>query len=134
MLKYELKANGLMVYSLVSIHLIALNLGYNKSKLSKTLNYSPSDMLNFNCLEKGLGLASPPHYLHDFSRKFFPMSYSIEWQKLIVWLALLLAILGSMYTKIVCWQDTGVIIFEINLIFLIMPFCYMTKKPRQKLK
>ena len=31
-------------------------------------------------------------------------------------------------------KDCDVIKFEIKLIFLIKPFCYMTKKLRQKLK
>ena len=26
-------------------------------------------MLNFDCLEKGLGIVSPPHFVYDFSRK-----------------------------------------------------------------
>ena len=35
---------------------------------------------------------------------------------------------------IVCYPGCDVIKFEINLIFLIKPFCQMTKKSRQKLK
>ena len=34
-------------------------------------------MLNFNFLERGLGLASPPHFVYDFSRKMFLTLYSI---------------------------------------------------------
>ena len=30
-------------------------------------------MLNFNFPEKGLGLVSPPDFVHDFSRKMFLM-------------------------------------------------------------
>ena len=30
-------------------------------------------MLNFNFPEKNLGLASPPHFVNDFSRKMFRM-------------------------------------------------------------
>ena len=33
-------------------------------------------MLNFDLLEKGLGINSPPHFLYDFSRKVFHMLYS----------------------------------------------------------
>ena len=58
--------------------LIALNLEYNKNKLYKTLDYLSSDKLNFDFLEKGLGLVSPPHSVHDFSRKMFLMLYSIN--------------------------------------------------------
>ena len=35
-------------------------------------------MLNFNFSEKGLGLVSPPHFVHDFSRKMLLMLYSIN--------------------------------------------------------
>ena len=35
-------------------------------------------MLNFDLLEKGLGTVSPPHFVYDFSRKMFLMSYSIK--------------------------------------------------------
>ena len=28
-------------------------------------------MLNFDFLEKGQGIASPPHFVYDFSRKMF---------------------------------------------------------------
>ena len=34
-------------------------------------------MLNFDFLEKGLGVVSPPHFVHDFTRKVFFMLYSI---------------------------------------------------------
>ena len=30
-------------------------------------------MLNFEFLEKGLGIVSPPHFVFDFSRKIFPI-------------------------------------------------------------
>ena len=29
-------------------------------------------MLNFDFLQKGLGLASPPHFAYDFQEKYFP--------------------------------------------------------------
>ena len=35
-------------------------------------------MLNFNFSEKGLGLASSPYFLYDFSRKMFLMLRSIN--------------------------------------------------------
>ena len=50
---------------------MALNLSYNKSKLYKTLDYWSRDMFNFNFLEKGMGLVSLPHFVHDFSKKWF---------------------------------------------------------------
>ena len=75
--------------------LIALNLGCNKNKLCKTLDYWSRDMLNFNFSEKGLGLVSPPHFMYDFSRKMFLMLHSINWPNFIVWLSLLLEILSN---------------------------------------
>ena len=35
-------------------------------------------MLNFDFLEKGLGIVSLPHFVYDFSRKIFLMLYSIN--------------------------------------------------------
>ena len=113
--------------------MIALNLRYNKNKLYKILDCWSRDILNFNFPEKFLGLASPLDILHDLSRKMFLMLYSIDWQNFIIWLALLLEILSNTYITIVCYLDCDVIKFETNLIFLIKPFCYMTKKSRKKI-
>ena len=33
----------------------------------------------FDFLEKGLGIVSPPHFVYGFSRKMFLMLYSINW-------------------------------------------------------
>ena len=35
-------------------------------------------MLNFGFLEKGLGIASPPHFVNDFSGKTFLMLYAVN--------------------------------------------------------
>ena len=35
----------------------------------KTLDYLSRDMLNFEFLEKGLGIISPSHFMYDFSKK-----------------------------------------------------------------
>ena len=35
-------------------------------------------MLNFDLLEKGLGIVSPPHFENDFSRQMAIMLYSIN--------------------------------------------------------
>ena len=37
------------------------------------LYYWSRGMLNFNFLEKGLGIVSPPYFVYDFSRKMFRM-------------------------------------------------------------
>ena len=113
---------------------IALNLEYNKNKLHKTLDYWIKDMLNFNFSGKSLGIVSPPNFVYDFSGKMFLMIHSINWPNFIVWLHLLLEILDNICITIVCYPCCDVIKFEINLIFLIKPFYYMTKRSRQKLK
>ena len=83
-------------------------------------------MLNFDFLEKGLGIVSPPHFVYDVSRKIFLMSYSINWPKFHVWLSLLFEILGNICIAIVRFQGFDAIDFEINLIFLIKSFFCMT--------
>ena len=91
-------------------------------------------MFNFNFSEKSLELLYPPHFVYDFSRKHFLVLHFINWPKFIVWLPSLLEILGNMCITIVCKLGCHVRNFVINLIFLIKPFCYMTKKSRQKFK
>ena len=101
---------------------------YNKNKLCKTLDYWSRDMLNFDFLEKGLGIASPTHFMYDFSRKMFIMLCYVNWTNFITWLLLLLEILGNKCIAIVCFPGCDVINFQTNLIFLIEPFFYMIKK------
>ena len=60
--------------------------------------------------------------------------YSINWQNFIASLPFFLEILSNMCIAIVCFPGFDVINFENNLIFLIKPFLYMTRKSRQKLK
>ena len=119
-----------MVCNLVSIGFNTLNLAYNKNKLYETLDYWSRDMFNV----WGLGLVPPSHFVYDFSRKMFLMLYSINWPNFIVWLPSLLEISGNMCIKNVCFPGYDVINFEINLIFLISGFFYMTKNSRQKFK
>ena len=52
----------------------------------------------------------------------------------IAWLSLLLDILLNKFIAVFSFPVRDVINFEINLIFLINPFFYMTKKLRQKFK
>ena len=118
-----------MVCSLISLYIsIALKLAYNRNKLFKTLHNSSRDMLNFDILDKGLGILSPARFGYDFSTKMFLMLCSIKWPNFIVWLPLLLEILGNMCIIIVCWPGCDVINSKINLIFLINLFLYRTKK------
>ena len=55
-------------------------------------------MLDFDFIEKGLGIVFPPHFVHDFSRKMFLVLYSINWPNFNVWLSLLLEICTSYRT------------------------------------
>ena len=59
-------------------------------------------MLNFDFLEKSLGIVSAPHFVYEFSRNMFLMSYSITWPNLIVCLLPLREILDNMCIAIVC--------------------------------
>ena len=104
----------------------------NQNKIYKTLEYWFRDMLNFDFLEKGLGIVSLPHFVYNFSRKIFLMLYSINWRNFITWLYLLIEILVNMFIANACYCD--VTDFEIDLIYLIKPFSFMTKKSRQKFK
>ena len=81
---------------------IAPKLAYSRNKLFKTLHYWSRDMLNFNFLDKGLGIVSPAHFVYHFSTKMFLMLYSINWPNFIAWLLLLLEILDNMYITILC--------------------------------
>ena len=59
-------------------------------------------MLNFDFLDKGLGIVSPAYFVYDFLTKIFLMLYSINLPNYIAWLPLLLKILGNMCIVIVC--------------------------------
>ena len=63
--------------------------------------YRYRDMLNFDFLEKGLGLVSPPHFVYDFSRNIFFMLQSTYWPDFILSLPLLLEIFSNMCIEIV---------------------------------
>ena len=84
--------------------LIALKLTYNSKKLFKTLHYWSRDMLNFDILDKGLGIVSTGHFVYDFSTKMFLMLYSINWINFIVCLFLPHEILDNMCIAIVLWH------------------------------
>ena len=111
---------------------MVLNLEFDKNKLYKTLRDWSRDMLNCNFQKKGLGLVSLPHFVYDFPRKMLLMFYSFNWPNFIVWLPLWdvgqYVYYNGLLTSL--WR----IKLEINLIFLIKLFCYLTKKSRQKFK
>ena len=68
-------------------------------------------MLNFDFFDKGLGIVSLAHFVYGVSIKMF----------FIAWLSLLLERLGNVCIAIVCYPDSDVMDFEINLTFLIEP-------------
>ena len=57
-------------------------------------------MLNFDILDKGMGIVSLAHFVYNFSTKMFLMLYSITWPNLIDWLPLRLAILDNIFIAI----------------------------------
>ena len=89
----------------------------------KTLDYWSREMLQADFLEKDLTIVFLPHFLYDFSRKMFLMTYCINLSNFVVWLLLLLRELVNMCIAIsnciLGYNDWN---FEINLIFLINPF------------
>ena len=114
---------------------MAHNLAYNKNQIHKTLDFIQKySLLNFDFIEMGLGIVSPPHFVYDFSKKMFFTLYFISWPHLIVWLPLLLDILGKMCIAIVCYPGCDVVGFEMKRAFLIKPFFYVKKTLRQKMK
>ena len=76
-------------------------------------------MLNFDFLEKSVGIVSPAHFVYDFSGKMTFMLYSVTWPNFIVLLPFLLEILGYMCIGIIYLPVCDVMKFEINLVFLI---------------
>ena len=76
---------------------------------------------------KGSGTSFSTTFSVWFSVKLF-LLYSINWPTFIVRLSLLLEILGNICVAIISCP-----ICEINLSFLIKPFCYMIKKIRRKI-
>ena len=91
-------------------------------------------MLNFEFLEKGLGIVCPSYFVYGFSIKMFLILYYVDCPTFIVSLLLLLEILGNMCIVVICFPDCDVITFDTNLIFSIKPSFYMPKKSSQKFK
>ena len=56
---------------------MVFNLADNENKLHKTLDYWLRDKLNFDILEQGLGIVSPPYFGYNFSGKMFLLTDQI---------------------------------------------------------
>ena len=125
----HLWVNGLKFYTVCFYCMARWGLSkYIKTKL-KTICFTSYSA--FQKIKRRLELASLPH---DLWRKIFLLLYSINWPNLTVWLPLLCEIFGKCIV-IICKLSSGVMNFEVKLIFLIKPFSlYMTKKSWQKLK
>ena len=91
-------------------------------------------MINFDFLKKSLGLVSPPHLLHDSSKKIFLMLYSINWSNFIFWFSSLLEIIWQCVCCNCFYSVFDAINFEIYHSFLIKPVFYMSKKLRTKIE
>ena len=111
---------------------IAPKLACNRNSLFKTLHNWSRDMLNFDFLDKDLGIDLGPHFVYDFSTRMFLMLHSINWPNFIAKLPLLLEILGNMCIAIVCYPGCDVMDFEINFVFLIEPFFLHDQKAMTK--
>ena len=124
-----------MVWILVSISVNSPPIGHAiKTNSVKRLDCWSRGVLNFDYLEKGLGLVYPRYFLNDISRKIFLMFSSISSPHFIVWLPLLLETLGNMCIATVFYPFRDVINFDIYLSFFIKSFSYMTEKFRPKIE
>ena len=78
----------------------------------------------FDYLDEGQGIVSPPHFVYDFSIKTFLILYSTNWTNFIVWLSLLLetsvclVVFTCLYfivwlsLLLVCWRHKLTLSFE----------------------
>ena len=112
-----------------------LNLACNKNKLYKTLDHWSRDMLNLDFLEMVLEVVSPRHFVYDFSRKMFLMLYSINCPNFLVLIHTFTSWDIRQFVYYNCFFPVcDFKNFEINVIFLIKPLFYMSKKSREKFK
>ena len=120
------------------LFLFSKNASYKVKAMYNTIKinlYNIWDCWSRDILNLIFLLAFPLHFLCNFSRKIFPISYVISEKltNLIVWLLLLLEILGNMCVVAACCV-CDVINFEINHSIYIKSFFYITKKSEQKCK
>ena len=91
-------------------------------------------MLNFDFIEKGLRILSPPHFVYDFSRKCFSSYIILTDQISLSDCLYFLRCWGNICIVTDYFPGCDIINFETNIIFLIKPYSYLTKKSRQRFK
>ena len=128
-----------MVYSLVSIYFDSLQLSIKSQKLYRNLDYWFRDTLNFDFLEKGLAMVSPPHFVYDVPREMFLMLHSIDWPSWIVseanlgllqhprWTALLIIVYGLIiFTSWNTLENLCINSHKTNYLFFLWWWCTAT--------
>ena len=92
-------------------------------------------MLNFSLSEKGLGLVSLSHFANDFAKKkccsyYVLLTGQISLSDCLYFSKYWAICVLQLFVKQAVTSKN----LKLTLIFLIEPFRYMTRKPRQKLK
>ena len=123
-----------MVCRLISIYFDSPQLGHTIKINCIKVKKLTQRCAQFRFFRKGSGYSFSTTFCAWFFKKMFFMLYSTNWPNFIVWLHLLFEISGNACIAIACFSGCDVINFEINLIFLIKSFFYMTKKSRQIFK
>ena len=100
----------------------------NKNKLYETSNYLFRDILNFDFLEKGLGIVPLPYFENDFSRKMVLMLYSSNWPNFIIWFPLLLEYWPSCVLQLFVNQVVTSYILRLKLVSAIIKFLFFFTK------
>ena len=79
-------------------------------------------MLNFDILDKGLGIVSPAHYVYGFSTKMFLMLFSFNRPNVTVWMPLLLRCWAIFVLQLFVNQVLTSWILKLTLSFLFSRF------------
>ena len=100
---YQVKASG--QYLIFNILWLISTWTCNKNKLYITFQTVIREICSILFLINGLGLASPQHFVYDFSRKIFLVLYAFNIPHFVVWLHLPLEILGNICIAIIFIQS-----------------------------
>ena len=116
-----------MVCSLVSIYFDSSKLGIKQKRFYKTLDHWSRDMFNFDFWN-----SFSTTFCAWFSKKNVSHAISINWPYFIFWLLFSLWYWAICALKLVASQvGCDVINFDVNIILIIKPFLYKTRKSRQ---